>query len=97
MAIQAPWTNFVRAVTTSTRPVAIAPTPLIDDRDGASPVAPRSPFRRSRSQWRTMPVCDSVNAVNTPTMYSWISLSRFASNATIRTQATSDSTTMPFE
>ena len=62
----APSLNFDRITTTSTRPVVTAPTMLIaiERRQcfGAS-----APFRDSRSQRRTIPVCDSVKDVNTPT------------------------------
>ena len=44
-----------------------------------------------------MPVCDSVNDVNTPTTYSWINLLRFASNARINRHANAPSTITPFE
>ena len=52
--------NLVIVTMTSTSPVATAPMPLIT----ALRFQPRS---RVRSQWRTMPVCESVNEVNTPT------------------------------
>ena len=58
--IQAPWANFATAKTTATMPVATAPTPLMN-------ALRCQPELRSESQWRTIPVCDSVNAVNTPT------------------------------
>ena len=44
------------------------------------------PSRPAFRQCITMPVCDRVNAVNTPRTYSWISRSRFASNSTIRAE-----------
>ena len=67
----------------STRNVAAAPIALITI-DRCHPfAASASPLCFSFSQWRTMPVCDSVNDVNTPTTYSWISRLRSASNATI--------------
>ena len=46
---------------TSTTPVVAAPTPLMMALRYATP----APF--TRNQRRTMPVCDSVNAVKTPT------------------------------
>ncbi len=44
-----------------------------------------------------MPVCDSVNEVNTPTTYSWISRLRSASNTRIRRPANAPRTMTPFE
>ena len=58
--IHAPWVNFVAPMTTVTMPVATAPVPLMIARC-------RQPGRRSRIQWRTMPDCDSVNEMKTPT------------------------------
>ena len=58
--IQAPCANFVTAITTVTIAVAVAPTPLIAIRH-------RQPLERSRSQCRTMPDCESVNEMKTPT------------------------------
>ena len=61
----APFWNFVAVTITRTTPVVNAPMPLM--------IALRfhpGPFTRNHR--RTMPVCDSVNAVNTPTTYSWI-------------------------
>ena len=56
--------------------VATAPTPLI--------TALRfQPGSRSFWWWRTMPACDSVNDVNTPTAYSGISALVMPPNATI--------------
>ena len=63
---QAPSTNLVMAITIVTMPVATAPRPLM--------TAERcQPASRSLRQWRTMPACDSVKLVNTPTAYSGIS------------------------
>ena len=50
----------------STRNVATAPIALITI-DRCHPLAAASPLCFSFSQCRTMPVCDSVNDVNTPT------------------------------
>ena len=59
MTAQAPWVNFVTAITTVTTAVVIAPRPLI-----ARPT--RHPGSRSL-RWRLdIPACESVNDVNTP-------------------------------
>ena len=50
----------------STRNVATAPIALITI-DRCQPFAASAPLCFSFSQCRTMPVCDSVNEVNTPT------------------------------
>ena len=52
--------NFVWMTSSVTRPVAAAPRPFTTARHAASP-APRI-----RRQWRTIPACESVNAVKTP-------------------------------
>ena len=57
---QAPLVNFVIATMMSTMNVATAPTPLIT-------VLRFQPGSRSFWWWRTMPACESVNDVNTPT------------------------------
>ncbi len=56
----APMVNFETTTTTSTMPVATAPTPLM------------TACRRQPGSWRrwwclTIPYCDSVNPQNTPT------------------------------
>ena len=51
----------------------------------------------SRVQCRTIPTWLSVKLVNTPMMYSWISLSMFASNPTIKATATPASSRIPLE
>ncbi len=58
--IQAPWVNLVTAMTTATTPVATAPTPLMTSRR-------RQPARARVHQCRTMPACDRVNEMKTPT------------------------------
>ena len=68
--------------TTSTTTVVIAPIVLITI-EVCQPFCASAPLWRSASQCLTMPVCDSVKDVNTPTTYIWISLFRFASKATI--------------
>ena len=65
--------------------------------DRATLLPPSSPLCFSFSQWRTIPVCDSVNDVNTPTTYSWINRLRSASNAMISRLANAPSTITPFE
>ena len=77
---QPPAVNFDTSTTTSTRPVAMAPMTLItiDLRQTRGGVVPE---RRSRDQWTTMPLCDSVNDMNTPITYSWISRVRSAPKA----------------
>ena len=73
----APCVNFVIVTTTSTSIVKHAPSPLI-----ASPVM--ASWRRvcrplsTPRQWRTMPSWPSENDTNTPMMYSWMSVVRFA-------------------
>ena len=63
---KAPSTNFTDVTTTAITPVSTAPTALIASRY-------RQPGSRVRSQWRTMPVCEIVKSMNTPTAYSGIS------------------------
>ena len=46
--------------------MAAAPIALMTI-DRCHPFAAASPLCFSFSQWRTIPVCDSVNDVNTPT------------------------------
>gem|GEM_PF-235233 len=64
--IHAPSWNFVTATTIVTTPVTTAPIALMT----AENLHPRP---RSRSQWRTSPACDSVNAMKTPIVYSGMS------------------------
>ena len=56
----APPVNFVIATIRVTMPVATAPTALIT-------MLRFHAGSRSRRWWITIPVCDSVNDVNTPT------------------------------
>ena len=67
-----PAVNFETVTTNSTTPVATAPMTLIaiERRQTRRGVVPE---RRSRVQWTTIPLCDSVNDMNTPITYSWIS------------------------
>jgi hypothetical protein len=58
--IQAPWVNFVTAMTTMTSPVAVAPIPCTVTPD-------THPGWWRRSQYRTMLACLSVKERNTPT------------------------------
>ena len=60
MTIHAPLANFVIVTTTSTIPVVTAPMPLITALRCQLP-------SRVRSHRLTMPACERVNAVNTPT------------------------------
>src|SRR5436309_1184624 len=94
MTIHAPCLNFVYVTTTSTTNVAVAPIPLMT-MERRQPRAALGPLRFSFSQCRTIPVCDSVNDVNTPTTYNWISRVRSASNTTISRQASAGRTTTP--
>ena len=56
---QAPWVNLVTPSTTITTAVSSAPRPLIS--------TPRfQPGSRRRRWRRTMPLCESVNEMNTP-------------------------------
>jgi hypothetical protein len=57
---QAPRANWVTAMMPSTVPVAVTPTPFTTR-------FLRQPGPRSRSHLRTIPACDRVIAVNTPT------------------------------
>ena len=59
MTIHAPSANFAIANTTVTIAVTVAPAAL-------TTMLPRQPGPRSTYQWRTIPACESVNAVNTP-------------------------------
>ena len=81
---------IVTITITSTIPVAVAPIPLIT-------MLRLQPASRERHQWRTIPSCESENAVNTLTTFSWIRRVRFASNATIRALAATARITTPFE
>ena len=60
MGSQAPLVNLETPTTSRTIPVAMAPTALITS-------DPRQPDSRSVRWCLTMPTCDSVNEVNTPT------------------------------
>ena len=71
----APLVNFVIATMSRTTSVATAPTPL-------STMLRRQCGCFSLRWWRTMPDCESVNDVNTPTAYSGISAFVIPPNAT---------------
>ena len=58
--IQAPVKNFSYATTTNTTPVRMAPKPLTMLRHA-------QPELRYLPQWMTIPACDSVKQMNTPT------------------------------
>ena len=88
ITIHAPSANFAIAKTTATTTVAVAPSPLMI-------ALRRQPGARSRSQWRTIPACDSVNAVNTPMAYSGMSASTRPPNATATRMARAASATIP--
>ena len=60
ITIQAPCVNFVTVTITSTTPVALAPIALMI-------MLRCHPGPRSRRQRLTIPLCESVNAVKTPT------------------------------
>ena len=59
VTIQAPSPNFVWMTSRVTTPVTTAPRPL-------TAAFRCHPGSRRRHQWRTIPVCESVNAVKTP-------------------------------
>ena len=61
MMIHAPSSALVAPTITSTTAVASAPTPLMT-------ALVRQPGSRSRRQCSTIPLCDSVNEMNTPIM-----------------------------
>ena len=90
MTIQAPWVNLAMITTTSTTPVAAAPTAL-------NTTERRQPFSRERRQWSTMLLWLRVKEVNTPTTYSWIRRLTCAPKATINRAASSETTRMPLE
>ena len=77
---QPPAVNFETVTTTSTTPVATAPMTLIAI-ERTPDAARRGALAPLARQWTTIPLCDSVNDVNTPITYSWISRVRSASNA----------------
>jgi len=58
--IHAPVVNFDTITVISTMPVAVTPSPL-------TTWPARQPRSRSVAWWRTMPICDTVNPVSTPT------------------------------
>ena len=84
----APSANFAAAKMSVTIAVAMAPTPLIAR-------LRRQPGSRVRRQWTTMPSCDSVIDVNTPTAYSGISASTRPPNAATTTIARTASAMIP--
>ena len=88
--IQAPSRNFVLTITTATTPVISAPTPLTTARH-------RQPDVRKRHQCRTIPDCDNVNEMNTPTAYRGIIRWVEALKTTSRTIATRASPMIPLE
>ena len=57
--------NFTEVTTTAMMPVSTQPTALIVSRR-------RQPWLLVRIQWRTMPACEIVKSMNTPTAYSGI-------------------------
>lgn len=63
---QAPWMNFVAVITMRTTNVVTAPIALITI-ERRHPGWALGPLCFSRSQCRTIPVCESVNEVKTPT------------------------------
>ena len=84
----APRANFATAKMSVTIPVATAPIPLIV-------MLRRQPASRPRHQWRTMPACESVIDVKTPTAYSGISASTRPPNTASTAIARTASATMP--
>ena len=62
--IQAPDRNLVKEITSATSSVVSAPSPLIAK-------LRHQPFftLRRRHQWRTIPPCERVNDMKTPTAY----------------------------
>ncbi len=88
MISHAPSANLATAKMRVTIPVATAPTPLMT-------ALRRHPASRSRSQWRTIPACDSVTEVNTPMAYRGISAVTRPPNATRTAIAMKARTTIP--
>jgi len=75
---------------TRTMPVTVAPTPLM--------IALRCQFDPLTLIHRTtIPAWDRVNAVKTPTTYSWINRVRLASNTQTSRQASPARTSTPLE
>ena len=72
ITMYAPCVNLVTATTIRTMKVATAPTPFRI----ALRLYPGGFKRRHR---RTIPVCESVKLVKTPSTYSWMSFVTFAS------------------
>ena len=85
---QAPWVNLVTPMISVTMPVITAPTPLMT-------AERRHPRSRSRRQCTTMPACERVKLVNTPTAYSGISFSTLPLNTSSSTIATTDRAIIP--
>lgn len=75
--IHAPCVNLVTVTMTSTDAVMSAPSALIARPRHTGPAASER-SRSTRIQRRTMPIWPSVNEMNTPMMYSWMSVVTFA-------------------
>ena len=98
IAIHAPAMNLVTSTTISTAPVQMNPMVLITrERIIRRRSAGLVSVRRCRVQCRTMPIWLSVNEMNTPTMYSWISAVTSARKATTNAMAASARNRMPLE
>ena len=82
--------NFTEVTTTAMMPVSTQPTALIVRRR-------RQPWLLVRSQWRTMPACEIVKSMNTPTAYSGISAWVEAPPAMTTAPATEPSRMIPVE
>ena len=96
ITIHAPARNFVLTTMIRTTNVAVAPMELMTMLR-RHPLAAAAADRLIFSQCRTIPVCDRVKEVNTPTTYSWMSRSRLALNAHTRSEASNASRITPLE
>src|SRR5450756_2305813 len=90
--IQAPSGNFTTTITTETTAVTLAPVPFITARQRH----PDADCLR-RNQCTTIPDCEMVKLVNTPTAYRGIILLTFAWKMMIRKTETKARPMMPFE
>jgi hypothetical protein len=88
--IHAPSANLANAVTTITSPVVAAPRLLMS-------AFHRQSAGRRVSHRRTMPTCESVNDVNTPSAYSGISRWVVPSKSAISAEAETPRMMAPLE
>src|SRR5437868_315118 len=90
ITIHAPDVNLVAAEIISTTNVVTAPSRL-------TAKLRCQPGDFCRHHRKTMPICDSVNELNTPIVYNGISAVTLPLKETIRMQASVASVTMPHE